>query len=113
MLPPGWRVYSAGIKASGLNQRAAAVMSEVGFDISSQRSKTLDEIPVDDIDYVITLCGHARDMCPVFLRAVFTEHWPIDDPIRSEGTPMEQRVFRSTRDDIRRRVQDLARRLKG
>jgi len=113
MLPQGWRVYSAGVAAAGLHARTIDVMMEVGIDISGQHSKTLDEVPVDEIDYVITLCGHARDLCPVFPRAVASEHWPIDDPMHAADTHVELQAFRRARDDIRRRVEDLVKRLKG
>ena len=55
---------------------------------------SLDEVPVGEIDYVVTLCGDARDRCPAFPGAVKKEHWPIDDPIYSTGTPREMAEFR-------------------
>jgi len=107
----GWRVFSAGTIASGVHETAIAVMGEAGIDISGQHSKTLDEVPVGEIDYVVTLCGDARDRCPAFPRAVKNEHWPIEDPIYSTGTPAEMAEFRRARDDIRARMGQLAKKL--
>jgi arsenate reductase len=108
---PGWRVLSAGTIASGVHETAIKVMGEAGIDITGQYSKTLDEVPVEEIDYVVTLCGDARDRCPAFPRAVKQEHWPIDDPIYSTGSPGEMAEFRRARDDIGARMGLLAKKL--
>ena len=113
IFPAEWNIYSAGVLAAGLNHTMVAVMKEAGIDTSGQYSKTIEKIPIDDIDYVVTLCGNARDLCPVFPRAVAKEHWPVDDPVHSIGTVAELDSFRRTRDNIKRRVEDLAKRLKG
>lgn len=110
MLAKEWKIYSAGTMAAGVSPLAIEAMHEIGIDITGQYSKTLDAIPINEIDYVVTLCDRARDSCPVFPRAVFQEHWPIVDPITvTEGDPME--VVRRTRDEIKNRVEDLAKRL--
>ncbi len=106
--PPGIEIYSAGVEAHGQNPRAVAAMSEVGVDIRQQTSKTLDEIPVAEIDTVITLCGDAAERCPVFPGASVREHWALPDPARAEGS--EEAIleaFRSARDEIRERVRSL------
>lgn len=107
----GWRVFSAGTIASGVHETAISVMGEADIDITGQHSKTLDEVPVDEIDYVVTLCGDARDRCPVFPKAVKNEHWPIEDPIYATGTPSEVAEFRKARDDIKARMEILAKKL--
>jgi arsenate reductase len=107
----GWRVFSAGTIASGVHETAMKVMGEEGIDITDQYSKTLDEVPVGEIDYVITLCGDARDRCPAFPAAVKQEHWPIEDPIYSTGTPREMAEFRRARDDIKARMELQAKKL--
>jgi len=61
-------VYSAGILAKGVDRRAIAVMEEEGVDISDQRSTNVQELLDIEFDYVITLCGHARETCPIFPR---------------------------------------------
>ena len=86
MATPGVEIYSAGVEAHGLNPRAVAVMDEVGVDIRRQTSKTLAEIPADEIDTVITLCGDAAERCPVFPGAVVREHWGLADPARAESS---------------------------
>lgn len=105
-----WKIYSAGTMAAGVSLLAIEAMKEIGIDISGQYSKTLDAIPIDEIGYLVTLCNDARISCPVFPRAVFNEHWPIVDPITvTEGDPRE--VVRRTRDEIKRRMEDLLKRL--
>ncbi|MFO7974332.1 MAG: arsenate reductase ArsC, partial [Candidatus Hydrogenedentota bacterium] len=58
--------YSAGIEAHGLDPRAVKVMAEAGVDISGHRSKDVQELMHVDFDYVVTVCGHANEHCPVF-----------------------------------------------
>ena len=105
---PGIEIYSAGVEAHGLNPRAVAVMAEVGVDLRQHTPKTLAEIPADEIDTVITLCGDAAERCPVFAGAVTREHWPLADPARAEGSEQTiLEVFRSVRDELEKRVRDL------
>ena len=106
--PPGFEIYSAGVEAHGVNPRAVAAMAEVGVDIRQQTSKTLDEIPVEEIDTVITLCGDAVERCPVFPGASTREHWALPDPARAEGSEEEiLAAFRSVRDELRERIRNL------
>lgn len=105
-------VQSAGIEAHGKNPRAIAVMSEAGIDISGQESTVVDEHMLQRADMVITVCGHADEMCPVLPPGVTKEHWPLVDPARASGTQeqiMEQ--FRASRDEVKARVRDLLWRL--
>ena len=113
MLPAGWQARSAGRVAAGVHPLTVEVMQEAGVDISQQYSKTVGALPIDEIDYVVTLCGSAQEHCPVFPKAVAREHWPIEDPIAAAGDGDVRDVFRRVRDDIRRRIQDLARRLEA
>ena len=103
-------VYSAGIEAHGLNPRAVAVMSEAGIDISGQTSKVIDLELLHRADYVITLCGDARDSCPVTPPDVIRLHWGFPDPARAAG-PEETvlAAFRTVRDGIRERVEQFLR----
>ena len=101
-------VQSAGIERHGQNPRAIAIMKEAGVDISSQESTQLTPEMLEQADVVITVCGHADEHCPVLPAGVKKEHWPLDDPARASGTEEEiMAVFRSSRDDIRRRVSGL------
>lgn len=104
---------SAGIEAHGKNPRAIAVMAEAGLDISAQESTMLTDEMLAGADYLVTVCGHADEHCPVLPAGVRKEHWPLADPATAAGTEDEVMVvYRASRDDIRRRVSDLLRRLR-
>ena len=110
--PAGWQVESAGIEAHGKNPRAIAVMQEAGVDISGQESTILTDAMLDNADYLITVCGHADELCPLPPPGTRKEHWPLDDPARATGSEEEiMAAFRATRDEVRRRVQELIGRL--
>jgi len=72
--------YSCGIEKHGLNPQAVSVMAEAGVDISKQTSKTLDDLAGIEFDYVITVCGHADESCPVFPGTTTVIHRGFDDP---------------------------------
>jgi len=84
-------------------------MAESGVDISSQKSKTIDELPVQKFDYVITLCSHANETCPYFPGRKI--HKGFDDPpklaedARSEAEKLAP--FRRVRDEIRKFIESL------
>ena len=106
------QVQSAGIEAHGKNPRAIAVMQEVGIDISKQESTKVTDAMLAEADYLVTVCGHADEHCPVVPKGTQKEHWPLDDPAKAAGTEEEiMAVFRASRDDIRQRVEDLIERL--
>ena len=101
-------VYSAGIESHGLNPRAVKAMAEIGIDISAQQSKTTDELPDIDFDYVITVCDHAKETCPLFLRAATMVHAGFEDPAGATGSEDEiMAVFRRVRDEIRAFVEKM------
>ena len=97
-------VTSAGSKPAGhVHPLAVQVMREIGVDISSHRSKHLDEFRSRPVETVITVCSHADQACPVFPGQVNRHHWPFDDPAHATGTDEERlAVFRRVRDEIRR-----------
>ena len=104
--PPGVAIYSAGSAPSRVNPFAQEVMREVGIDISSHRSKSVEEIPAERIDTVITLC--AEEVCPVFPGRVRRFAWPFEDPAAAQGTDETIREqFRRVRDGIRDKVQEF------
>lgn len=72
--------YSAGLVATGANPYAIKVMEEIGIDITSQRSKTVEEYKDVKFDFVITLCTEGEDACPVLPGEVKRLHWPFPDP---------------------------------
>lgn len=98
------RVASAGSKPAGyVHPLAIKVMAEIGIDISQHQSKHLDEFLSQDVETVITVCGNADQVCPMFPGQVNRHHWGFDDPAHAAGTEEEQmRVFRRVRDEIRR-----------
>ncbi|ROR32006.1 arsenate reductase (thioredoxin) [Inmirania thermothiophila] len=101
-------VQSAGIEAHGKNPRAIAVMAEAGVDISDQESTRLTPEMLAWADLVVTVCGHADAHCPTLPPGTRRLHWPLEDPARAQGSEAEvMAVFRATRDEIRRRVEDL------
>jgi arsenate reductase len=103
-----WRIASAGIETHGLNPRAVQVMAEKGIDISQYHSKLIDIDYLNSSDLVVTLCGDARDRCPVTPSTVKKQHWPLPDPAQAQGSEAEiLTVFRQVRDEIERRVQEL------
>lgn len=105
-------VDSAGTNPTGVNVYAVEVMNERGVDISDQTSKPLPEKNLQDYDYLITVCGDAREACPVLPSNVKTEHWPIPDPSRVQGQPTEiVGVFRLIRNQVEDRVQDFLARI--
>jgi arsenate reductase len=97
--------YSAGIETHGLNPDAVRVMAEASVDISSHRSKKVEDLTGIEFDYVITVCGHAHETCPVFPGRVRIIHVGFDDPPRlATGAKTEEErlaPYRRVRDEIR------------
>ena len=98
------RVESAGSKPAGyVHPLGIQVMKEIGIDISEHRSKHLEEFLREDVETVITVCGNADQVCPIFPGQVNRHHWGFDDPAHSTGSEEEKlQVFRRVRDEIRR-----------
>ncbi len=108
MWPPAVKVWSAGSRPTSVRPEAVQVLAEIGIDISSQRSKSVAEIPAAEVDTVITLCG--EEGCPVFLGQATRLSWPFPDPAAGPPTPREAVLarFREVRDGIRARLAELA-----
>ena len=98
------RVASAGSKPAGhVHPLAIKALAEIGIDISAHRSKHLDEFFTQNVETVITVCGNADQVCPMFPGQVNRHHWGFDDPAYATGTEGEQfAVFRRVRDEIAR-----------
>lgn len=102
------RVQSAGSEPSRVNPFAIRAMAELGIDISSHSSKSVQTIDPAGVDLVITLC--AEEVCPVFLSSAARMHWPLQDPDRKhEDLSDEERLqhFRVTRDQLLARLNVL------
>jgi arsenate reductase len=104
-------VASAGIEKHGLNPNAVKVMAEAGVDISAHVSKHVRELPDRDFDYVITVCGHAAETCPVIPGAKNMVHKGFDDPpkLAADATSEEEALahYRRVRDEIRAFVEGM------
>jgi arsenate reductase len=96
----GVEAYSAGSRPSGVvNPKAIESMREIGYDLATHESKSLDDLPDIEWDFVATMgCG---DECP-FVRAKRREDWQIPDP-----KEMNAADFRQVRDEIGEKVRSL------
>ena len=103
--------YSAGIEKHGMNPHAIKVMAEAGVDITTQHSKTVAELGSVEFDYVVTVCGHANEHCPIFTGKAKVVHVGFDDPPKlSAGMPdgeAKLAIYRRVRDQIRAFVETL------
>ena len=99
-----YNIYSAGIEKHGLNQMAMKVMSEIGVDLTTHSSKSLEDLGSIYFDYVFTVCGHANENCPVFLGKAKVIHVGFDDPPKlAKGLTDEEEIlkhYRLVRDEI-------------
>lgn len=97
--------FSAGTEATRVRPEAIAAMKEIGIDISSQESKTLEPYLGDDFSWLITVCDQARESCPTLPGVRRQAHWSIDDPSGVEGDEVTRMAaFRAARDDLAERV---------
>ena len=111
-LLPTARVYSAGVETHGLNPRAVQVMAEDGVDISRHTSNLATEYAALSFDYVLTVCDHARETCPVLAGAATARrlHHSFPDPAQATGPEDDVlAAFRKTRNQIREYAQEFAR----
>ena len=100
---PGLEAFSAGTEPSEqVHPKALKVMQEKGIDLSHHYPKKVDMFLKESFDYVITVCDHAQENCPVFLGEVKQKlHIGFDDPAEASGTEEEiYTVFRRVRDEI-------------
>jgi arsenate reductase len=107
--------FSAGIETHGMNPSAVAVMAEAGVDISSHAAKLVSDLVTQDFDFVVTVCDHAHESCPLFTRETVLIHRSFPDPPRLAaevaargGSPEEELdCYRSVRDQIRNYIESL------
>ena len=113
-LAPGRvRVESAGTVATRVHPLAIRVMAEEGIDLSSHRSKHLDEFLGERFDFVITVCDSARESCPIFPGSPERIHWSIPDPSAVEGSEANRlKAFRLAARELRQRLQYLSSQLR-
>jgi arsenate reductase len=94
-----FEVFSAGTKPVGLNPNAVKAMAEIGVDISSHRSKSVDEFADQQFDYVITVCDNAKEACPYFPGSGQRIHHGFEDPATA-SKEQQLDTFRRVRDQI-------------
>lgn len=102
-------VYSAGVEVHGLNPRAVRVMAEDGVDISQHTSNHVDEYAQVPFDYVLTVCDHANEVCPVFPSPAKKLHQNFPDPAKATGSEAEiMAQFQAVREQIKAYAQEFA-----
>lgn len=103
--------WSAGVDPKGIDQRAVTAMAEAGIDIAGQSSKNVSMLMDIPFDYVVTLCGHARETCPFFPGPTTKVHRGFEDPpLLAENAKTEEEAlghYRRIRDEIMSFVQGL------
>lgn len=104
-----YEVHSAGTKPSIVRPEAIKVLSEIGIDISQNRSKSADEFVDKEIDYVLTVCDNAKETCPYFPAKTKVIHHSFDDPpaIGEADEETTLRIFRRVRDEIEKYLRRL------
>ena len=103
-----FEVFSAGLGPTVVNPFTIQVMDEIGVNMSSHRSKHLDEyVGKVRFDYLITVCDNAEKKCPFFPGVGIRLHWPFDDPASASGNDAQKLAkFRQVRDLIDSRVRE-------
>ena len=107
---PGMEVFSAGTEPSNrVHPKAVIVMQELGIDLSEHYPQKVDDYLQEAFDFVVTVCGHAKENCPVFLGDVKQQvHIGFEDPAEATGTEEEILTeFRRIRDEIKDRMYDF------
>lgn len=95
-------IYSAGIQTHGVNPKAIWVMAEDGVDISGHTSNHVDEYAAIDFDWVITVCDHARESCPIIPSKAQKLNHNFPDPAKATGTEEEiLNEFRTVQNQIK------------
>ena len=104
--PEGWEIFSAGSDPGLMHPLAVEVMSEMDIDISDNRSKSLEDVPLEDADVIVTLC--AEEVCPAIPSGTDHIQWQLLDPVTQGDTVRHQfDAFRSTRDDLKARIDEF------
>ena len=80
------QAFSAGTEPLQVNPWAVEAMKEIGIDISPHRSKSLDVFKEEKFDFVITLCDHAAETCPVFFGGTKRIHMGLRHPLSRRGS---------------------------
>ena len=105
----GWQVHSAGSKPAGyVHPLAIQALEEVELPVGGLASKSMDQFQTEPMEVVVTVCDHAKELCPLAKGTEQTLHWPFDDPADATGTDEEQICeFRRIRDEIKASIEDF------
>ena len=107
-------VHSAGTRPGNVRPEAIAALAELGIDIRGHWSKHVDTFAGQPFDYVITVCDHAKESCPVFGVRTQRIHWSFEDPAAATGDEAHRLAeFRRIRDQIAQRLSEFVEGLKG
>ena len=103
--------YSAGTEPKPLDSRTIRAMTERGIDLAGQKAKSIDALGRIEFDYVVTVCDHAHQSCPIFPGKTEVVHIGFEDPPRlaerSQGEEEAMAHYRRVRDEIRAFVEEL------
>lgn len=104
LAPPRTRIFSAGVKPSTIPPHVIQAMQELGISMSGQKSKGLADIPIQDIDLVVSF-GDAHKKCDNIPRRAKVETWPVITDLKAEETSTAPiSAIRDERDEIDKRV---------
>lgn len=109
-LDPELEVFSAGVNpASRVSSKTVAVMKEIGINLDGAYPKHVDQFLSESFDYVLTVCDHAKETCPVFFGKVkHRVHIGFEDPGNVMGTDEEvMEAHRRVRDEMREKFAEL------
>jgi arsenate reductase (thioredoxin) len=100
-----FEVYSASTDPTDVHAEAIVVMAEIGINITARCSKSVEEFAGRHFDFVISVCDHAREFCPVFPGESKHVHWSLPDPVAGAGSDEERKaLFRKVRDEMKHRI---------
>lgn len=102
LAPPDLRVLSAGSAPAGVNPEAVEALGEIDIDISAQRSKSVEDIDLETVDTVITLCQ--EEVCLYVQAGMERLHWPLPDPAAETDPDKRRQAFGRVRDQLRERI---------
>ena len=103
-----FEVHSAGTVATSVRPEAVRVMAELGIDIATHESKTVDRFLNQPFDWVMMVCDDAAEACPVFPGPGHRLHWPLPDPGAVKGDEAQRlAAFREVRDRLQRLITDF------
>tara|TARA_B110001454_G_C12673215_1_gene414654 strand:- start:841 stop:1263 length:423 start_codon:yes stop_codon:yes gene_type:complete len=114
LLPEDVTIKSAGTEAQGVNPNAIKVMSDLSIPISHHKSERIDFKDLDNFDIIITLCGDAKDKCPIFDSKTQHIHWGIEDPAVFVGNENETYLkYKEVRDILFDKISDFKKKLRN